>query len=103
MEVGRRRVEAYMDGEVPAELQAEWERADELVFSKMREMLGLDEVEWFAVGAAPTPPEVIEFFLAIGIEICELWGMSETCAVATLNPPGGSGSGPSGRRCPGSR
>jgi len=88
MEIGRRRVAAYMEGEIPDELQAEWDRADELVFSGIRGMLGLDEVEWFAVGAAPTPPEVLEFFLAMGIEICELWGMSETCAVATLNPVG---------------
>ncbi len=88
MEIGNRRVAAYMEGEIPAELQAEWEQADELVFSKIRAMLGLDEVEWFGVSAAPTPPEVIEFFLAIGIEICELWGMSETSATATLNPSG---------------
>jgi long-subunit acyl-CoA synthetase (AMP-forming) len=88
MEVGRRRVSAYMDGGVPDELQAEWDRADEQVFSKIRGMLGLDEVESFVVGAAPTPPEVLEFFLAIGIEICETWGMSETTAIATLNPPG---------------
>ena len=52
-------------------------------------MLGLDEVESFVVGAAPTPPEVLEFFLALGIEIRETWGMSETTAIATLNPPGG--------------
>jgi long-chain acyl-CoA synthetase len=88
MEVGRRRVAAYMEGEIPGELQAEWEQADELVYSKIRAMIGLDEVEWFGVSAAPTPPEVIEFFLAIGIEICELWGMSETSATATLNPQG---------------
>jgi long-chain acyl-CoA synthetase len=88
MEVGRRRAAAYMDGGVPSELQAEWERADEQVFSRIRAMLGLDEVESFVVGAAPTPPEVLEFFLALGIEICETWGMSETSAIATLNPPG---------------
>jgi len=88
MEIGRRRVAAYMDGGVPDELQAEWDRADEQVFSKIRGMLGLDEVESFVVGAAPTPPEVLEFFLALGIEICETWGMSETTAIATLNPPG---------------
>jgi len=88
MEIGRRYVAAYMEGEIPDELQAEWDKADELVFSGIRAMLGLDQVEWFAVGAAPTPPDVLEFFLAIGIEICELWGMSETCAVATLNPAG---------------
>ena len=70
------------------DLQAEWDEADERVFSKIRELLGLDEVESFLIGAAPTPPEVLEFFLAIGIEICETWGMSETSAMATLNPPG---------------
>ncbi len=30
---------------------------------------------------------MLEFFHAIGIEIGELWGMSETCGVATFNPP----------------
>ena len=88
LEIGRRRVAAYMEGDIPDELQAEWDRADELVFSKIRAVIGLDQVEWFGVSAAPTPPEVIEFFLAIGIEICELWGMSEASATVTLNPPG---------------
>jgi long-chain acyl-CoA synthetase len=73
---------------ISEELQAEWDEADEMVFSKIRRLLGLDEVESFLIGAAPTPPEVLEFFLAIGIEICETWGMSETSAMATLNPPG---------------
>jgi long-subunit acyl-CoA synthetase (AMP-forming) len=84
LEIGRRWVAAYMQGEVPGELQAEWEEADERVFARIRAMIGLDEVELFGVSAAPTPPEVIEFFLAIGIEICELWGMSE--ASATVSP-----------------
>ena len=75
-----RRLHGGRRGWIPAELQAEWERADELVFSGIRQLLGLDEVESFLVGAAPTPPEVLEFFLAIGIEICETWGMSETSA-----------------------
>ena len=88
MGIARRWVEAYLAGEIPDELQAEWERADDLVFSKIRAMLGIDEVECFAVGAAPTPPDVLEFFLGLGIEISELWGMSETSAVATINPPG---------------
>jgi long-subunit acyl-CoA synthetase (AMP-forming) len=88
MEIGRRRVAAYVEGEIPAGLQAEWEQADERVFAPLREMLGLSEVEQFAVGAAPVPVEVLEFFLAMGIEICELWGMSELSSAATLNPPG---------------
>jgi long-chain acyl-CoA synthetase len=89
IEVGRRHAQALMDGGLSEELQAEWEQADERVLSGIRAMLGLDEVESFVVGAAPTPPEVLEFFLALGIEIRETWGMSETTAIATLNPPGG--------------
>jgi len=88
IELGRRRARALMDGGVPDELQAEWERADEQVYSRIRGLLGLDQVESFVVGAAPTPPEVLEFFLALGIEIRETWGMSETTAITTLNPPG---------------
>jgi long-subunit acyl-CoA synthetase (AMP-forming) len=38
-------------------------------------------------GAAPSPLELFEFFAAIGIPICEVWGMSELTSVATINPP----------------
>ncbi len=89
IELGRRRARAQMDGGAPAELEVEWQQADEQVLSTIRAMLGLDQVESFVVGAAPTPPEVLEFFLALGIEIRETWGMSETTAITTLNPPGG--------------
>jgi long-subunit acyl-CoA synthetase (AMP-forming) len=58
------------------------------MFSKLREMLGLDQAVAVNVGAAPTPVEVLEFFHALGIELAELWGMSETCGVGTCNRPG---------------
>ena len=51
-------------------------------------MLGLDELEAVNVGAAPTPREVLVFFHAIGVEVAELWGMSETCGSGCCNPPG---------------
>ncbi len=73
--------------EVPAELAAGVAEADETMFSHLRTALGLDEAIAVNVGAAPTPVEVLEFFHAIGIEIGELWGMSETCGAATVNPP----------------
>jgi long-chain acyl-CoA synthetase len=73
--------------EVPEELAAGVAKADEAMFSHLRKALGLDEIVAVNVGAAPTPVEVLEFFHAIGIPIGELWGMSETCGVATCNPP----------------
>ena len=74
--------------EVPEELAAAVAKADESMFSVLRHQLGFDEVVAVNVGAAPTPREVLEFFHAIGIPIGELWGMSETCGTATINPPG---------------
>ena len=73
--------------DVPDELAKGVEQADEMLFSKLRAKLGLDEIVAVNVGAAPTPLEVLEFFHAIGVPVGELWGMSETCGVATLNPP----------------
>ena len=86
--VGQKKVEAEQEnGEVPEELQQEYQKADEMVLSKLRERLGLNDLESCNVGAAPTPREVIEFYHAIGIPLAELWGMSETCGAGTCNPP----------------
>jgi long-chain acyl-CoA synthetase len=86
--VGLKKVRLEQAGEeIPEELAQEYAKADELVLSKVRARLGLDEIESVNVGAAPTPREVIEFFHAIGIPLAELWGMSETCGYGTCNPP----------------
>jgi long-subunit acyl-CoA synthetase (AMP-forming) len=73
--------------EVPNELAEQVARADAEIFSGLRAMLGLDQVEAINVGAAPTPVEVLEFFHAIGLPLAELWGMSETCGAGSVNPP----------------
>jgi long-chain acyl-CoA synthetase len=86
--VSLRRVRAVQAGEeVPEELERRWQEADERVLSNVRAMLGLDEIEACNVGAAPTPPEVIEFFHALGVPLGEMWGMSETTGAGTCNPP----------------
>jgi long-chain acyl-CoA synthetase len=83
------RVRLRQRGEpVPDELEAQVKQADEQMFSKLRGMLGLDQAIAVNVGAAPTPVEVLEFFHALGIELAELWGMSETCGFGTSNRPG---------------
>jgi long-subunit acyl-CoA synthetase (AMP-forming) len=86
--VGLKKVRAEQAGEeVPEELAQEYAKADELVLSKIRARLGLDQIESVNVGAAPTPREVIEFFHAIGVPLAELWGMSETTGFGACNPP----------------
>jgi long-chain acyl-CoA synthetase len=88
LDVGLRKVRLEQAGEpVPEELEREYAKADDLVLSKLRAMLGLDAIESINVGAAPTPREVIEFFHAIGVPVAELWGMSETTGYGACNPP----------------
>jgi long-subunit acyl-CoA synthetase (AMP-forming) len=83
------RVRLRQRGEpVPAELEARVAAADEQIFSNIRKMLGMDELYAVNAGAAPTPVDVIEFFHALGIELAELWGMSETCGTGAVNRPG---------------
>ena len=96
------RVRLRQRGEpVPQELEAQVARADEEFFSKLRTMLGLDRVVAVHVGAAPTPVDVLEFFHALGIELAELWGMSETCGLGTVNRPGAVRIGTVGPAAPG--
>jgi long-chain acyl-CoA synthetase len=88
LELGLEKVRLEQAGEpVPEQLAQDYAKADEAVFSKLRTMLGLEEIESINVGAAPTPREVIEFFHAIGVPLAELWGMSETTGYGACNPP----------------
>jgi long-subunit acyl-CoA synthetase (AMP-forming) len=58
--------------------------------------IGLDRANCH-IGAAPAAPELIEFFLGIGVELSEIWGMSETSGAGTMNPVGAAKIGSSGR------
>jgi long-chain acyl-CoA synthetase len=61
-------------------------RADTRIFSKVRAQLGLDQADPLLSGAAPIAPEVLEFFAALGMPICEGWGMTEASLFVTVNP-----------------
>ena len=59
-----------------------------LVFRALRERVGLRRARWAGTGAAAIAPEVIEFFHGLGVDVYELYGMTENSAVATYNPVG---------------
>ncbi len=59
-----------------------------LVFRALRERIGMRRCRWAGTGAAPIAPEVIRFFHGLGIDMFELYGMTENSAVATYNPVG---------------
>jgi long-chain acyl-CoA synthetase len=102
LEVGHKKVRAEQSSaSLPAELQSDLEKADELVLSKIRAQLGLDQLEAVYVGAAPTPLSVLEFFHAIGIPVAELWGLSESTGSGAVNLPGKIKLGTVGQVTPG--
>jgi long-subunit acyl-CoA synthetase (AMP-forming) len=86
---------------VPDDVAAEWATADELVLSKLRERLGLDQVRWAVSGAAPIPAQTLGFFVGIGIPMTELWGMSELSCIATVSHPRDAKLGTVGKPLPG--
>ncbi|MDG2306711.1 MAG: AMP-dependent synthetase/ligase [Candidatus Binatia bacterium] len=86
---------------VPEALAGKVAEFETNVFSPLRTALGFDKLAFASVGAAPTPREVLEFFHAIGIELAEGWGMSETTAIGTLSKPGTVRIGTVGKPAPG--
>jgi long-chain acyl-CoA synthetase len=56
------------------------------VKADVRARLGLDQARWLQSAGAPIPPAVLEYFGALGLPICEFWGMSELSCCATINP-----------------
>jgi len=59
-----------------------------LVLRALKERIGLRRCRYAASGAAPIAPEVLEFFMGIGVPVFELYGMTENTAIATANFPG---------------
>jgi long-chain acyl-CoA synthetase len=58
-----------------------------LVFRNIRRMLGLDRCRLAFTGAAPIAPDLIRWYLALGIDMREVYGQTENCGVATVMPP----------------
>src|SRR3954451_16124121 len=73
---------------------------DKLALSKVRDALGPNHPV-LITGAAPISTEVIEFFYACGVPVLEGYGMTETCAAATLNTVSEVQVGSVGRPLPG--
>jgi long-chain acyl-CoA synthetase len=86
--------------EVPEELKAPFEKADEELFKNVRAIFGGD-VRQATSGAAPIAREILEFFLACGVPVLEGYGMTETATAATFSTVEHHRFGTVGRALPG--
>ncbi|MFD6066818.1 AMP-dependent synthetase/ligase [Amycolatopsis lurida] len=83
--------------EVPPELAEKIARTDAAALAPVRAMLGLDQIEVASSGAAALPVEVLYFIAGLGVEIQEVWGLSETTGAVTSNSPSAFKAGSVGR------
>jgi long-chain acyl-CoA synthetase len=86
--------------EVPPELQAKFDEADEQLFKNVRAVFG-GRLERAVTGAAPIAKEILEFFYGCGVPVLEGYGMTETATVATYSTVENHRFGSVGRALPG--
>ena len=60
--------------------------ADFLVLDNVKRSMGLHRARGAATGAAPIAPELIKWYLALGIDMREVYGQTENCGLATAMP-----------------
>ena len=85
--VGRQVQQLKARGEqLPADLAEQWAFVEDLAFRPLRAMVGLDECAIAFSGAAPIPAEVIDFLRDVGLEMSEVYGMSENTGGMTWEP-----------------
>jgi long-chain acyl-CoA synthetase len=75
--------------------------ADRLVLARARRSLGLDQAGMIASGAAPIATDILRLFHALGLEICEGYGMTENMASTSMNRRGHARIGTVGPPVPG--
>jgi len=87
--VGTRAAEARLAGRRPSlALRLLFRLADFLVLDNVKRSMGLHRARGTATGAAPIAPELIKWYMALGIDMREVYGQTENCGLATAMPPG---------------
>jgi long-chain acyl-CoA synthetase len=86
--------------EVPPELQAHFDGAEERLFKNVRAAFG-GRLRQATSGAAPIAQEILEFFFACGVPVLEGYGMTETATAATASTLASYRFGSVGRPLPG--
>jgi len=87
--VGRQIADRVLAGQpVPASLKARFALARWLALDNVRKMIGIHRARYLVTGAAPISPELIRWYLALGVPMLEVWGMTETCGASTGMRPG---------------
>lgn len=91
---------AKTTGRPSARLRLQYRLFDKLVYSKLRAVLG-GNARYAISGGGPLGEHLGLFFRGIGVDVLEGYGLTETTAPITVNPPGRSKIGTVGVPLPG--
>ena len=85
--VGTRIADLVLAGKpVPASLKWQFTLARWLALNNVRKLIGIHRSRFLVTGAAPISPELVKWYLALGVPMLEVWGMTETCGASTGVP-----------------
>jgi long-chain acyl-CoA synthetase len=88
LSVGMKVVELVLAGKpVPALLKLQFRVARVLALDNVRRMIGIHRARFCVTGAAPISPDLVRWYMALGVPMAEVWGMTETGGVSTYTPP----------------
>ena len=57
-----------------------------IALNNVRKMIGIHRARFLVTGAAPISPDLVRWYLALGVPMLEVWGMTETCGASTGVP-----------------
>lgn len=87
--VGEQIAQRVLAGQpVGAALKLKFRLARALALDNVRKAIGIHRARFVVTGAAPISPDLVRWYLALGIPMLEVWGMTETCGAATGMPAG---------------
>jgi long-chain acyl-CoA synthetase len=72
-----------------------------LVYTPIRDQLGLRRTKWALTGGAPLGPDTFRFFRSIGVNLKQVYGSTETTGLVSLQPSSEANPTTAGRPCPG--
>jgi long-chain acyl-CoA synthetase len=99
--VGTRIADKVLAGEsVGAWLKLQFALARLLALNNVRKLIGIHRARFCVTGAAPISPDLVRWYLALGVPMVEVWGMTETCGASTYTPADRIKPGMIGPACP---
>ena len=102
LRVGKRVSTLKNAGEKPTGLLAlQYKLANQLVYSKVKEALGMSRARFCLTGAAPIATEIVEFFNCLDFPLLEIYGQTEVSGPTSINRPGANKIGSVGQAWPG--